>query len=247
MLSRSAHSTFWCSFREGRPAAAGDGGAQQRDLGGLDHGPVRQHDRPLDGVLQLAHVAGPVVALQRAPARRPRRPPPRRPVRGAVLAQEVLDQERDVLAPVAQGRDLDGDDAQAVVEVLLERALRRPSAAGRGWWRRSPARPPSACARRPAARTPAPGARAAAWPARRALRVPISSRKMVPPSARANLPFLLEVAPVKAPRTWPNSSDSSRVSGMAAQLTLMSGMSALGAAVVDGRGPPAPCPCPSRP
>ena len=41
-------------------------------------------------------------------------------------------------------------------------------------------------------------------------------------------------APVKAPRTWPKSSDSSSVSGMAAQLTLMSGMSRCGAAVVDG-------------
>ena len=55
--------------------------------------------------------------------------------------------------------------------------------------------------------------------------VPISSRKMVPPSASANLPFLVVVAPVKAPRIWPNSSDSSSVSGIAAQFTLMSGMS----------------------
>jgi len=46
----------------------------------------------------------------------------------------------------------------------------------------------------------------------------------VPPSARANLPFLLVAAPVNAPRTWPNSSDSSSVSGMAAQFTLMRGM-----------------------
>jgi len=37
--------------------------------------------------------------------------------------------------------------------------------------------------------------------------------------------LLVVVAPVKAPRTWPNSSDSSSVSGMAAQFTLMSGMS----------------------
>ena len=33
------------------------------------------------------------------------------------------------------------------------------------------------------------------------------------------------VAPVNAPRTWPKSSDSSSVSGIAAQFTLMSGMS----------------------
>ena len=55
----------------------------------------------------------------------------------------------------------------------------------------------------------------------------------MPPSASANLPFLVVVAPVNAPRTWPNSSDSSSVSGIAAQFTLMSGMLALRAAVVD--------------
>ena len=47
---------------------------------------------------------------------------------------------------------------------------------------------------------------------------------MLPPLAGAKRPFLFDVAPVKAPRTWPNSSDSSSVSGMAAQFTLMSGM-----------------------
>jgi hypothetical protein len=31
------------------------------------------------------------------------------------------------------------------------------------------------------------------------------------------------MAPVKAPFSWPNSSDSSRFSGMAAQLTMMKG------------------------
>jgi hypothetical protein len=34
----------------------------------------------------------------------------------------------------------------------------------------------------------------------------------------------LSTAPVKAPRTWPKSSDSSSVSGIAAQFTLMSGI-----------------------
>ena len=54
--------------------------------------------------------------------------------------------------------------------------------------------------------------------------VPISSRKIVPPSASANRPFLVNVAPVNAPRTWPKSSDSSSVSGIAAQFTLIIGM-----------------------
>ena len=47
----------------------------------------------------------------------------------------------------------------------------------------------------------------------------------MPPSASANLPFLLVSAPVKAPRVCPNSSDSSRFSGIAAQFTLTSGIS----------------------
>ena len=63
--------------------------------------------------------------------------------------------------------------------------------------------------------------------------VPISSRKIEPPSASANLPRLVIVAPVKAPRTWPNSSDSSSVSGIAAQFDLDERHVALGAAVMD--------------
>ena len=56
----------------------------------------------------------------------------------------------------------------------------------------------------------------------------------MPPSARAKRPFFVNVAPVNAPRTWPKSSDSSSVSGIAAQLTLMSGMLRWRAARVDG-------------
>ena len=48
---------------------------------------------------------------------------------------------------------------------------------------------------------------------------------MEPRLASENLPFFVPVASVNAPRTWPKSSDSSSVSGMAAQLTLMNGMS----------------------
>ena len=54
---------------------------------------------------------------------------------------------------------------------------------------------------------------------------PISSRKMVPPSAMSNFPGLKLVAPVKAPFSWPNNSLSSRSSGMAAQLSLIKGLS----------------------
>ena len=48
---------------------------------------------------------------------------------------------------------------------------------------------------------------------------PISSRNMVPPFAVSNRPRLVAMAPVKAPRAWPNSSDSSSDSVSAVQLT----------------------------
>ncbi len=54
---------------------------------------------------------------------------------------------------------------------------------------------------------------------------PISSRNTVPPSATSTRPFLFASAPVNAPRTWPNSSDSSRFSGIAPQLTATNGLS----------------------
>ena len=57
------------------------------------------------------------------------------------------------------------------------------------------------------------------------LAVPISSRKIVPPSACMNLPILSPVAPVNAPATWPNSSLSSSVSGSAPQATSTNGLS----------------------
>jgi hypothetical protein len=47
---------------------------------------------------------------------------------------------------------------------------------------------------------------------------PISSRKIVPLSASSNLPLRLASAEVNAPRSWPKSSLSSRLSGSAAQL-----------------------------
>ncbi len=54
-------------------------------------------------------------------------------------------------------------------------------------------------------------------------RSPTSSRKRVPPSAVRNFPLRAASAPVKAPFTWPKSSDSARVSGRAAQFTATNG------------------------
>ena len=65
---------------------------------------------------------------------------------------------------------------------------------------------------------------------------PISSRKMVPPSASSNRPSRRSAAPVKAPFSWPNSSLSSSVSGSAAQLTAMNGFAPAGREVVERLG-----------
>ena len=65
---------------------------------------------------------------------------------------------------------------------------------------------------------------------------PISSRKSVPPVAASNRPGLSRSAPVNAPLTYPNSSDSSRFSGMAPQFTGDERAVAAVALVVDQAG-----------
>ena len=54
---------------------------------------------------------------------------------------------------------------------------------------------------------------------------PISSRNIVPWLANSNLPGLCWMAPVNAPRSKPNSSDSSSSVGSAAQFTFTNGLS----------------------
>ena len=72
---------------------------------------------------------------------------------------------------------------------------------------------------------------------------PTSSRKRVPPSACSNLPIRRRSAPVKAPRSWPNSSPSRRASGIAAQLIARKGPRRGGRA---DRWPGRRAPCRSR-
>ena len=68
--------------------------------------PVRQHDRALDDVLELAHVARPVVVHQQIERfGRQLECGPR--VLVAVLLEEVLDEQRDVVLALAQRRQLD--------------------------------------------------------------------------------------------------------------------------------------------
>src|SRR5207244_2581023 len=75
--------------------------------------------RLLDRVLELAHVPLPLVRAERAVrvgGQGLRLPLETRRGRG----EGVLDQERQVLGPLAQRRERDRDDVQAVVEVLAE-------------------------------------------------------------------------------------------------------------------------------
>ena len=65
-------------------------------------------------------------------------------------------------------------------------------------------------------------------------RSPISSRNSVPPLASTNLPTCLSVAPVKAPFSWPNRMLSTRLSGIAPQLTVTNGFDAALARALDG-------------
>ena len=73
-------------------------------------------------VLELADVARPVVPLQQL--QRLARDAGHRLVHLlGVLREEVLGEQRDVLAPLAQRRQHDRDDVEAVVQVLAEPAL----------------------------------------------------------------------------------------------------------------------------
>ena len=96
----------------------------------------------------------------------------------------------------------------------------------RGWSPPPAARPPAPTPCRRPARSASLRARAGSSPAATSGRSPISSRNSVPRCAISNLPGLRATAPVNAPFSWPNSSVSSSVSGIAAQLIATNGASA---------------------
>src|SRR3989442_3959724 len=76
----------------------------------------------LDDVLELAHVARPGMRPQGAYRAfgESRDSAFAIPVCPPVIAQEVVGEERDVLRAVLQARDVDLDDAQAIVHILSE-------------------------------------------------------------------------------------------------------------------------------
>ena len=118
---RSVPTMCWRSIasRLPPPAAAGAAPTSPRTSGGRSAGwissPLREDHRALDGVEQLAHVAGPGVGLERGQAR-PGRGAWRR--RWRCVSRKCSGEQRDVLGALAQRRELDGDRVDPVVEVL---------------------------------------------------------------------------------------------------------------------------------
>ncbi len=91
-----------------------------RQVLGQDDAAGRHHHRALHDVLQLAHVPRPVVTDQAI--ERVGRDAALAELAG-VLGQEVLDQQRNVAPPLAQRRQVQGDDVEPIVEVLAELPL----------------------------------------------------------------------------------------------------------------------------
>src|SRR5262245_1499168 len=93
-----------------------------RQVGEADLAAAAQHHQPLDQVLELAHVARPVVAHERFHGLG------RDAARAellllAGLAQEVRHEQRDVLAALAERRHFDRDHVEPVEQVLAEALL----------------------------------------------------------------------------------------------------------------------------
>ena len=84
-------------------------------VGGEDH-------RAVHGVLELAHVARPVVAREQR-HRVVGEPGHRLADLGAALLEEMVRERRDVFAPLAQRGHADREDIDAVEEVVAERAF----------------------------------------------------------------------------------------------------------------------------
>ena len=114
-----------------------------------------------------------------------------------VLVQEVVDQPGDVLAAIAQRRQVDAARRSAGRTGPRGSCSWRPLPADRRWWRRSPARPPSPSACRPPARTRAPATRAAASPATAAPSCRSRRGRCVPAVGGLEPPLLSRMAPVK--------------------------------------------------
>ena len=97
----------------------GDVRGDLRELGDRQLGPVGEHDGAEHRVLELAHVAGPGIALQQA-QRVLGDAADALAFLGGKARHEVLRELRHVAEALAQRRHPDGEHVHAVVEVLAE-------------------------------------------------------------------------------------------------------------------------------
>jgi hypothetical protein len=87
---------------------------------GIDHGSCEQQE-PLDDIAQLADIARPGVLLERFDGLMGKgyRLPA---VLRAYLADKVFDQRGQILGALAQRRQFDGEDDNAMIEIAPEKA-----------------------------------------------------------------------------------------------------------------------------
>ena len=171
-----------------------------------------------DAVAQLPHVPLPVIGEEEVPHAGIERVP-----FGAVPTQKLRDEIGDIPPALPQGRDIDDEGVEPVVQVqteipLLTSALRsRFVAAMMRTSTETISSPPTRMIS-----LSSNTRRSFAWV--RSGSSPISSRNRVPRWAIWNRPSLPpRRAPVKAPSSYPKSSDSNSVSGIAAQFIATKG------------------------
>ena len=93
--------------------------------------PIAHDQSPLEHVSQLTHIAGPFVTAQRLHRLW------RQFRRGASeLAEKARGERQNVVTPLAERRNANVEDVQAVVEILTEVPLARPPHPDCDWWRR---------------------------------------------------------------------------------------------------------------
>ena len=176
LISFFSHSSMSSdSSSRRRPSRAGPGRAGESD----SRRPARRRCRARCAAAARCRASGRPAACPRGVGESQVRPA----VLAAEVVEEEIDQQADVVAPVAQRRQVQLEHAEPIVQVFAELASRARRSAGPDSWRRSPARRRSLPASRRPARNGCPSRirSSLAWPS--SVSSPTSSRNSVPRSA----------------------------------------------------------------
>ena len=219
----SRSSTFSAKERCGRTRPRPPAGQGRPHMIQVDGIILRQQQGLANDVFQFAHVAGPGLRLQKFAWLRHESMDVALPNAGRACCRKYRTRSGISSVRWRKGGRRDHHHIQPIIQVfakLLFAGWRFPN---RDAWPPAPAHPQEwfPCRRAVAGIFPEARATACTWVFR--VISPISSRKMVPPCACSKRPMRRACAPVNAPRSWPNNSLSSSVSGMAAQLMAMNG------------------------